>query len=430
MIFSKVNFNNALKKYFYNTSWILFEKLFRVLSGLFIGIWIARYLGPSEYGVYSYTISFVLIFSFLSNLGLDQIAVKELTLTTEKLDVISTIFILKLAGSLITILLLSFIVNILLEDNESNFLILIFSFSFLFKCFDVLTYYFQSKVLIKYSSISAITSIVIGALLKLIGIKLKFDIFYFIIILILETIINSMILFNFFKKFYAIDLKKIKFKIKLAKKLLISGLPLIFSSFLIMAFLKFDQIMIKYFLENTSVGYYSAAVRISESYYLIPTAIATSFLPSIVNAKKKNQKIYYSRIKNLISLNLYLSLLMALLIYLIGDWTVNFLFGDNYTETSSILKIHILTGIPVSIGLIWSHWLIIEGKERLIFYSHSIALILNVLLNILLINKIGILGAAYASFISSLFSQFICFFFYKPKTIFKLIFKSLIPYKL
>ena len=75
---SKFIIHNGLKKYFANTSWLFLGKIVRMVVGLFIGIWVARYLGPSQYGLLSYAQAFVGLFSPIATLGLDTIVVRDL----------------------------------------------------------------------------------------------------------------------------------------------------------------------------------------------------------------------------------------------------------------------------------------------------------------------------------------------------------------
>ena len=65
-------------KYLKNTSWLFGEKILRIVVGLFVGIWVARYLGPEQFGLFSYAQSFVGLFTAIATLGLDGIVVREL----------------------------------------------------------------------------------------------------------------------------------------------------------------------------------------------------------------------------------------------------------------------------------------------------------------------------------------------------------------
>ena len=84
-------------KYFKNTSWLFGEKILRMVVGLFVGVWVARYLGPEQFGLFSYAQSFVGLFTAIAGLGLDSIIVRELVKDESKRDaLLGTAFRLKL----------------------------------------------------------------------------------------------------------------------------------------------------------------------------------------------------------------------------------------------------------------------------------------------------------------------------------------------
>ena len=82
-----------------NISWLFFDKIIRVLGGLFIGIWVARYLGPHDFGILNYSIAYVAMFMLFVKLGLDQIVVREIVKDKESRgEILGTVFLLKLFG--------------------------------------------------------------------------------------------------------------------------------------------------------------------------------------------------------------------------------------------------------------------------------------------------------------------------------------------
>ena len=94
--------HSGFQKYFKNTSWLLGEKMLRLIAGLFIGVWVSRYLGPARFGLFSYVQSFVALFAVIATLGLDSIIVRELVKDESKRDVLlGTAFVLKLIGAII-----------------------------------------------------------------------------------------------------------------------------------------------------------------------------------------------------------------------------------------------------------------------------------------------------------------------------------------
>jgi hypothetical protein len=89
-------------KYFKNTSWLFAEKILRMAVGLFVGIWVARYLGPDKFGLLSYAQSFVGLFSAIATLGLNGIVVREIVKYPEEEDgILGTAFILKMTGNVV-----------------------------------------------------------------------------------------------------------------------------------------------------------------------------------------------------------------------------------------------------------------------------------------------------------------------------------------
>ena len=109
--------NSGFMKYFKNTSWLLGEKVLRILAALTVGVWVIRYLGPSDYGTLSYAQSFVGIFAAFSTLGLSEILSRDLVNQPEKKYVlIGTSFFLQIMGS--GILLLCLFGSFYLKDND------------------------------------------------------------------------------------------------------------------------------------------------------------------------------------------------------------------------------------------------------------------------------------------------------------------------
>ena len=90
----------GFRKYFANTSWLLGERILRMAISLFVGIYVARYLGPERFGLLSYALSFVWLFSSLASFGLDDILVRELVQRPEQRNnLLGTVFWLKVCGT-------------------------------------------------------------------------------------------------------------------------------------------------------------------------------------------------------------------------------------------------------------------------------------------------------------------------------------------
>jgi len=160
--------DSGFMRYFRNTSWLMTEKIIRILAALVVGVWVTRYLGPSDFGILAYAQSFVGLFAAFSTLGLNDLLVRELVLEPkDKYLLLGTSFILQTLGSLFLLSLL--LVSITLNDNDhlTNKIILIFGLLTFLNSFNVIASYFQSIVKNKKPAILGIVSLVISSSLYL-----------------------------------------------------------------------------------------------------------------------------------------------------------------------------------------------------------------------------------------------------------------------
>ena len=100
----KISMHSGVRRYAPNASWMLGEQLLRMLAGVLVGIWVARYLGPEQFGIFSYVFAFVALFSSVAKLGLDSIVVRDLVGNPEGRNVyLGTAFWLKFLGAVFTL---------------------------------------------------------------------------------------------------------------------------------------------------------------------------------------------------------------------------------------------------------------------------------------------------------------------------------------
>nr|WP_299067412.1 flippase [uncultured Allomuricauda sp.] len=387
-------------KYLRNTSWLMGEKVIRLFIALTVGVLVTRYLGPQKFGILSYAQSFVGLFAAFSSLGLGDILVRELVKSKENNKaLLGTAFGLQTLGS--TLIMLCLLVFVYFNDNESitNKIILILGLTTFLQSFGVIAHYFNSLVKSKFGAIPGLIGVFVSACIKLICIWQQAPLIYFVYILAFDVFFLMMGQLYFYYK-EGNTIFKWKFSLNTAKGLLKDSWPLILSSIVISIYMKVDQIMIQEIMDNSSVGQYSAAVRLSEAWYFIPTIICSSLFPAIINAKIKSNELYLSRLQNLYDLMVILGLVIVLPVLLFGDWAILLLYGDAFNQTSSVLKIHIWAGVFVFLGVANQKWFISENLQAYNIICLGLGMVTNVLLNLFLIPTYGIYGAAFATLIS------------------------------
>jgi O-antigen/teichoic acid export membrane protein len=172
--------------------------------------------------------------------------------------------------------------------------------------------------------------------------------------------------------------------------------------------MKIDQVMIKEMLGAEQVGHYAAAVRLSEAWYFIPMAITSSVFPAIINAEKQSEELYYQRLQKLYDLMVWLAVAIALPTTFLAPWVIKVLYGEAFLPAAGVLSIHIWAGVFVGLGVASGRWFLCENMQKEAFYRTFLGAICNVVLNIIMIPKYGISGAA----VSTLISQSIAAYFY------------------
>ncbi len=389
--------HEGFRKYFKNTGWMFFGQMFSLLTSFFIGAWLARYLGPENYGVISYVLAFAGLFSFISSLGVDGILSRELIAVPEnKNKLLGTSFVLKLIGGFIAFFIAGMVVCILESSIIIKGLVLLFSCVYILQSFYVISIFFQSKVDAKRNVRPQIIATLISSILKLLLIYFGLGIIWLILIYVLDSLWISAFLITEYKN-SGHSIKQWKFDYSLAKKILSSSWFLMLSSASVYIYMKVDQVMIGIFMGNFEVGLYAAAVKFVEIWYFIPSLICASLFPAIINAKKYNAEVYKKRLKSLYLLMIILAIVIAVPSTLLAHRAILLLFGAEYLMAVGILQIYIWSGIGLFLGWAINQYLLSEYKIKTIFYYNLLAMIINVIFNLILIPLFGLSGAAWST---------------------------------
>lgn len=399
--------NQSVMMYIGNTSWLFGEKILRMVMGLFVGVWLARYLGPDQFGLFSYAQSFVALFAAVATLGLDGIVVRELIKNKEKRDkLLGTAFYLKLMGAILVLVLLTVSIFFQSNDPQTNWLIFVIASATIFQSFNVIDFYFQSKVQSKFVALGGTVSLVSSSVIKITLILNDASLISFAFVILFDSFILAISFIYFYLK-NKLSIFSWCFDKTYAKSLLKDSWPLILSGLVVSLYMKIDQVMIKNILDNNSVGQYAAAVRLLEVWYFIPVVISSSLFPAIINAKATSKHLYYSRMQNLYNLMAWLAISIAIIVTLLSDWIVHVLYGDEFNQASGVIMIQIWSVIFVFLGVASSKWFIAEGLQKYSFYRSLSGAILNIILNLILIPMYGIEGAAIATLISQIVASYL-----------------------
>ena len=384
-----------------NIGWLFFDKILRMGVGLFVGVWIARYLGPEQFGLLSFATAFVGLFGAIATMGLQGIVVRDIVRDPGgKEETLGTTAVLQFFGGLVSYgLILAVIFWLRADDALAKTIVVILSSIMLFKASEIAVYWFESQVLSKYTVWVQNGVFLVFAMIKVGLILQNAPLIAFAWTMMAEALGVSFLMLVMLG-LRGPGFKRLNVSFNRMKTLLADSWPLLLSGIAILIYMKIDQIMLGQMIGDEAVGIYSAAVRVSEVWYFVPMAIVASVFPAILETKKRSEKLYYDRLQRLYDLMVWLAFFVALPMSFLSTTIVTILFGDTYKQAGTILSIHIWASVFVFLGVASGKWFLTENRQLLSLQRTMLGAMSNIILNLLLITKFGVLGAAWSTVFS------------------------------
>ena len=389
----------GLRQIFSNTSWIVLERAIRLGVGFFVAIWVARYLGPSHYGVLSFGFAWVALFSAFGQLGLENIVVRDIVSDRRsEAEILGTATALRLIGGLLVVIGSSALYGVFYSfDNRTQLAVIALAgLAQVFLAAEAIDWWFRSHVEWRYVFRARVIAFIIATVSTITCITSGLGVVW----IAAMTLLNAVMLAGFLLIEWLRHSKRKqlwKARAARAKTLLLDSWPAILSGLAIMVYMRIDQIMIGSMMTEADVGVYSVAVKLSEVWYVIPLAITQSVMPSIVSARKAQNGSYEQRLIGLIALLFWSSFIVAILVTFTGPSLITILFGHEYRLAGEVLRVHFWAGIFVALGVGINQWYIAENRLQISLYGTIAGALINVLLNLVLIPEFGINGAAFST---------------------------------
>lgn len=412
-----------------NTSWLIADNIAHMIVGFFIGIWLARYLGPNSFGVLNYSLALVGIFGVVAGLGMDANIVRDLVREPDKKgEILGTAFRLKIAGgAFLSLMCITTVYALRPGDHEAILLTAILSGTILFLAAETISLWFQAIVESKYTVYAKNAAYLAGALIRVVLIINQAPLIAFAWAGLAEATVSALGLFFVYYRRQGHSITSWTTSWRRAKTMLREGWPLLLSAITVILYLKLDVIMLGQMSGDHAVGLYSVATRLSEIWYFIPMAVMASLQPSLVNWHSESREMFNYRLRLVYQFFLLLSVSVPLLISIFSTNIVTFLYGSQFSKAGPVLAIHTWASVAVFFGVASSHYLVIEGLQKISLYRTSLGLLANITLNLLLIPVYGPIGAAIATLISYNVATFSIGLFRSGRHQFKNMLSAFIP---
>ncbi|PYP18467.1 MAG: flippase [Gemmatimonadetes bacterium] len=381
----------------HNTGWLFADKAMRIVVGVLVGAWVARYLGPSRYGELAYVLAFVAFLSVICQLGLDAVAIRDMARDPRAAPAIlgTTLRLRLITGFAAYGAAILGMAILRPGDTRALVLTAIVAGTVIFQAGDTCDLWFQSQIQSKRTVAAKGVSYLVANGLKAVLILARASLVAFAVVALVEVMFAAVALWVAYRRYPAPS--HWSWQPVWAKQLMRESWPYLLSGLAIVIYMRIDQIMLRGMVSEHELGIFSAALPVSTAWYFIPMAISASVGPTIARRKQNNPVAYQRAIAQLFSLMWWVMLPLSAAVALASGRLVAFLYGAAYAASAPVMAIHVFTSVPIALGIAQSSWIVNERQNMISLYRTVLGAVSNVMLNLLLIPPYGAVGAAIAS---------------------------------
>lgn len=381
----------------HNTGWLFADKALRMALGVVVGAWMARYLGPSQFGEIAYVLSFVAFFSVIAQLGLDGVAVRDIARDGQDSAVVlgTTLRLRLVAGFACWAASIGAMALLRPGDREALLLTALASATLVLQAADTVDLWFQSQTQSRRTIAAKAVAYLGASTLKILLIVAQAPLAAFVAVGVLELALAAAILAWAYRRYPAAA--RWRFDRARAVALLRESGPYLVAALAVIIYMRIDQLMLRDMVNDRELGLYSAAVPLSTALHFIPMALCTSVAPAMARLRLHDPESYQTAIRHLFSAMWWIMIPLAALVSALSSPIVSLLYGAAYAPAAPMLAVHVFAGVPVALGVAQSVWIVNEQRNMISLYRTVVGAACNVALNLLLIPRFGGLGAAIAT---------------------------------
>ncbi len=393
--------SGTLRRVVPNIGWLLADRALRMALSLVVGTWIARYLGPDQFGLLSYALSFAALFAPLATLGLERVVVRELVSTPEHApEILGTALGLRLAGGVVAALLaVVAILRVRPDDPLALALVAITAGAMVAQAFEVIDLWFQARVRSRDVVLARAVAFGLASAIKVALIVTRAPLIAFAWAWAAEFALGALgLLWVYAVRAGAV--RAWRLRAARAMPLLRDGWPLAVSSVMVMLYMRIDQVMLGQMAPAAELGAYAAAVKLVEAWYFLPTLVVASLFPSIVEARATSEAQFHGRLQKLYGLMALLAYAVAVPTTLLAGPIVRVLYGAAYARAAPMLAVLVWSLLFTNLGVARGSYLVAMNWGRAYIITVAAGALVNVLLNLWLIPRLGGMGAVIASLVA------------------------------
>ena len=387
----------AVRRFAENLGWLVGEKAMRLVFNVLVGFWVARYLGPGQFGQLNYALALVTVGLAFTECGVEQVVKREMIAAPERgLGLLRAAWQLRLLlGAGCYLLLLVW--TLLGVADPSDRTILIIAGLMLFQpALAVGDLWLQATLRARTAVLAQAIVLGIGALVRVVMIKLHAPVWAFAAISAGEFLFAALLV-SLLARRSGLRWDAPERTWQRARELFRESWPMMVSSLAVIIYMRIDVVMLRTMKGDVAAGIYSAAVKLSELWYFLPVALGSSLLPALLRARAAGKDAYGARLQAYFDLSAAIAYAVSVPCALLAPWLVRLVYGGAFADAGPVLALHVWGGVFAFLGVARAHFLFNESLGRLHLVATTAGALLNIGLNWLLIPPHGPWGAALAT---------------------------------
>lgn len=390
------------RRVFKNSVWLLSANVvLRILSALVIVV-LARKLGVEAFGQYSFALSFVGFFVVFTSFGFTNLLIRDVAKDKSLTGrYVNNILSIKIVFSAIALIILFFI-SLFIGKSESLLIVIyVFGIHLIVTGFsEILRSVFHAYELMEFDSITKIVEKGLWAVLLLLVIFNNLSLLNVALATLFSAILGLGITYLFVKA--RISSIRLEFDFKLWKKIIIAATPFALTGVFALINFRIDQVMLSFITNDVQVGIYSAAYKIIDILATVPGLLLTALYPVFSVLYHKNRRMFSRSFELSLRYVIILAIPVTIGVYLLSSNIIGLVYGPEYSGSVEVLKILIFISFFTFINTPLFVVLNAVGKQKVTMINTAFTAIVNVVMNLMLIPKYGIYGAAFSTIISEI----------------------------
>ena len=390
-----------------NLLWSFSGKVIALLGSLLVGIIVARYLGPSKYGLMSYIISYVMLFQAFAYLGLDSIEIREESRGSEPYQkIIGTAFGLKICAAIVFFIFVIGTALYMENDGYTIKLVGIYALTIVMNSFSVVRNYFTAIVQNEYVVKAEISRTVIGVFIKILLLLVHATLIWFVVAAMFDAVLLASGYYMAYRskighlREWCFDHKYALFMLKESIPLMISGAALILYQYI-------DQVMIGNMIDKESVAYFSVANKFVEILIYIPMVLSQTIMPVLVSIREKSEEDYIRKGQLFMNISIWFSLLLSVVTSLMAYWIISLTFGQAYLPAIAVLQVLSFKTASLALSNTAGTMIVAEGMQRYTAVRDTMGCVVCICLNYVLLPRYGIMAAAWIAILSNVVAGYL-----------------------